>query len=219
MGRSMEEYLVWDWNGTLLDDVDLCITIVDDMLTRRGLPPLTTRERYHQVFTFPIKTYYEKAGFDFTKEPYEELAEEWTVIYDRLVKTCPLFPETEEALDAVGALGVRQLIVSASRHDKVTEQVRRAGIFHRLEAVLGIGDVYAHGKEGLARQYFAERGIAPEQVLFVGDTLHDAQVAKDMGCGCVLVARGHQGAEQLKAAKVPILRDLFEVADFLKALE
>ena len=212
----MEKYLVWDWNGTLLDDVDVCITIVDDMLTRRGLPPLTTRERYHQVFTFPIKTYYEKAGFDFAKEPYEVLAEEWTVIYDRLVKSCSLFPDAEKALDAVNALGVRQLIVSASRHDKVTEQVRRAGIYDKLEAVLGMGDLYAHGKEGLARQYFAERGIAPEQVLFVGDTLHDAQVAKDMGCDCVLVSFGHQSAELLKTANVPILRNLSEVADFLR---
>ena len=212
----MERYLVWDWNGTLLDDVDVCIGIVDGMLTKRGLQPLLTRERYREVFTFPIKVYYERVGFDFTKEPYETLAEEYMEIYDRLVKTCPLFPETEEAMDAVDALGVRQLIVSASRQDKVDEQVRHAGIYRKLEAVLGMGNLYAHGKEGLARQYFSERGIAPEQVLFVGDTLHDAQVAEDMGCGCVLVTRGHQGPELLKTANVPLLGNLLEVADFLK---
>ena len=216
MGKDKEKYLVWDWNGTLLDDLQICIAIVDDMLTRRRLQPLASLERYHEVFTFPIKLYYEKAGFDFTKEPYEELAEEWTVLYDRLVRDCPLFPEAEKALDAVHALGVRQVIVSASRQDKLTDQVRRAGIYEKLEAVLGMGDLYGSGKEGLARQYFDRKGIAPEQVLFVGDTLHDAQVAKDMGCGCVLVARGHQSAETLKTANVPLLGDLLEVADFLK---
>ena len=212
----MEKYVVWDWNGTLLDDVEVCIGIVDGMLVRRGLPPLLTREKYWQVFTFPIRDYYARVGFDFEKEPYEQLAEEYMEIYDRLVKTCSLFPETEEALDSVNALGVRQVIVSASRRDKLKDQVRRSGIYHKLEAVLGMGDLYAHGKEGLARQYFAERGIAPEQVLFVGDSLHDAQVAGDMGCDCVLIPRGHQGPEQLKAANVPILGNLLEVRDFLK---
>ena len=215
----MKKYLVWDWNGTLLDDIDACIAIVDGMLSKRGLRPLLTRQRYHAVFTFPIRDYYEKVGFDFAKEPYEKLAEEYMAIYDRVVKTCPLFPEAAEAMDAVDRLGVRQLIVSASRQDKLTEQVRHAGIYEKLEAVLGMGDLYAHGKEGLARQYFSERGIAPEQVLFVGDTLHDAQVAKDMGCDCVLVARGHQGPEQLKAAAVPILSDLLAVKDFLAVVQ
>ncbi|MCH5352913.1 MAG: HAD family hydrolase [Acutalibacter sp.] len=211
----MEKYVVWDWNGTLLDDVDVCIDIVDGMLVRRGLQPLLTRELYWQVFTFPIKDYYARVGFDFEKEPYERLAEEYMDVYDRMVKTCPLFPEAEEALDSMNALGVRQVIVSASRHDKLTDQVRHAGIYDKLEAVLGMGNLYAHGKEGLARQYFSQRGIAPEQVLFVGDTLHDAQVAKDMGCGCVLIARGHQGPEQLKAANVPILSDLLAVKEYL----
>ena len=214
MGRAMKKYVVWDWNGTLLDDVDVCIGIVDGMLARRGLRPLMTREKYWQVFTFPIKDYYARVGFDFEKEPYEQLAEEYMEIYDRLVKTCLLFPETEEALEAMDALGVRQLIVSASRQDKLTAQVKHAGIYDRLEAVLGMGNLYAHGKEGLARQYFSERSIAPEQVLFVGDTLHDAQVAKDMGCDCVLIGRGHQSPETLKTAGVPVLGDLLAVRNF-----
>ena len=74
--------VIWDFNGTIADDIDLGIGAVNKMLAERGLPILSTREEYRAKLRFPIKDYYADLGFDFSKEPYEKLAHEWIALYN-----------------------------------------------------------------------------------------------------------------------------------------
>ena len=69
-------YVVWDWNGTLLDDAEVCLAVMDRMLVRRGLPPIGDMERYREIFTFPVRDYYALAGLDMDAEPFTDLADE-----------------------------------------------------------------------------------------------------------------------------------------------
>ena len=59
--------IFYDFNGTLLDDTDICVEILNKMLDKRGYKHIT-KEKYRDIFSFPIKEYYEKAGFDFSNE-------------------------------------------------------------------------------------------------------------------------------------------------------
>ena len=204
------EYLVWDWNGTLLDDVPACIRVMDGMLERRGLPPRSP-ERYRELFTFPVSEYYLAAGLDFSQEPFEDLAGEYIAEYNRLARSCPLFPGTEEVLAQMEALGVSQVIASASQQETLREQVEQRGIEGRFQALLGIGDIYGGGKEGVARRYFQEREAPADSILFAGDTVHDFEVARDLGCACVLIAAGHQSREKLEATGAPVLNGIREL--------
>ena len=86
----MAAYVVWDWNGTLFDDVALCIQVMNGMLEKRGLPQLAGPEQYRQVFTFPVEEYYKALGFDFGREPFSQLAVEYISEYDRRALGCPL---------------------------------------------------------------------------------------------------------------------------------
>ena len=70
-------HLMWDFNGTIFDDADAGIDAVNKMLKERGLEPIPSRERYKQIFDFPIEEYYSSLGFDFEREPYEVLAPVW----------------------------------------------------------------------------------------------------------------------------------------------
>ena len=63
--------IIWDWNGTLLDDVELCINSMNLLLKERNLQALTI-DRYREIFTFPVKEYYQKAGFNFKTENFEK---------------------------------------------------------------------------------------------------------------------------------------------------
>ena len=85
----MAAYVVWDWNGTLFDDVALCIQVMNGMLEKRGLPRLAGPEQYRQVFTFPVEEYYKALGFDFGREPFSQLAVEYISEYDRRALGCP----------------------------------------------------------------------------------------------------------------------------------
>ena len=76
----MYKTIIWDWNGTLLNDLDLSVDSVNILLKERNLPTLTV-EKYKDIFGFPVIDYYVKAGFDFEKEPFEIPAKQYVKLY------------------------------------------------------------------------------------------------------------------------------------------
>ena len=123
------ELIIWDWNGTILDDAGVCKTIANIMLEERGIPTLPDMDAYRAVFGFPIKAYYEKMGYRFGPgdEPYEHVADEFIVWYDKLYRTSVLRPGIEDFLDRLKGEGYRQVLLSATRYDQLIEQVAAFG--------------------------------------------------------------------------------------------
>lgn len=209
----LPEVCIWDWNGTLLDDAQVCVDVMNGMLEKRGLPRLDMG-RYREVFTFPVEEYYKAVGFDFAVEPFSLLAQEYILPYNRAALGCGLCPGARQALDWLRGQGVRQVVVSASHQGALEEQVEALGIGEFFEAVLGVRDVLGAGKAGIARGYLDSAGVSPGQAWCVGDTLHDYEVALEMGCRCVLVAQGHQSVGRLRQAGGAVLRELGELPGF-----
>ena len=140
--------IVWDWNGTLLDDLDICLKGINILLERRKLP-LLNEGRYREIFTFPIRNYYEAAGFDFDVEPFELPAEEFIVEYKQIMHQTRLFPDVAETLELLCSRGVRQFVLSAMEEQALRNLVKQHGIEHYFEEVCGISDNYAVSKAGL----------------------------------------------------------------------
>ena len=215
------ELLIWDWNGTILDDAGVCRQIADIMLGERGIPTLPDMDAYRAVFGFPIKSYYEKMGYRFgpEDEPYEHVADEFIVLYDRLYRTAALRPGIVDFLDRRKAEGYRQVLLSATRRDQLLEQVAAFGdVGDRFEQKLGLTDHYAFSKAALAKAFIEGQGIPRERTLFIGDTDHDFEVSSAIGCPCVLLEGGHQSRERLLKMGVPVLRDLSELESYLNSL-
>jgi phosphoglycolate phosphatase len=82
--------ILWDWNGTLLDDAGFALKGINILLKNRGIPMLDI-VRYREIFTFPVRDYYKAAGFEFEHEPFEMPAEEFIVQYKRLLPLAGLF--------------------------------------------------------------------------------------------------------------------------------
>ena len=64
--------VLWDWNGTLLDDVALCVDALNRLLRIYHYPQQYSLAQYREIFGFPIEDYYIRAGFDFSKNSYKE---------------------------------------------------------------------------------------------------------------------------------------------------
>ena len=90
------DFYIWDFNGTILDDVEVGIRSVNHLLRERGLRTIESREAYRQIFGFPVEEYYRKLGFDFEKEPYEVIAPLWVEQYLKNVKDAPLFDDVKK---------------------------------------------------------------------------------------------------------------------------
>ena len=64
--------IIWDWNGTIVNDAFVFIKIMNGFLKERGLP-LISLEDYKNFFVFPVKDYYKSLGFNFSKESFDSL--------------------------------------------------------------------------------------------------------------------------------------------------
>lgn len=203
-------HVLWDFNGTVYDDIEACRRSVNRMLAQRGLPTLTL-ERYREVFDFPVRDYYARVGFDFSREPFEVLAPLWVAEYCRESLACGVFAGVRETMARLRCAGIRQEILSATEAEMLDGQIRALGLESELDAWWGMSTIHAAGKESLARDW---RAAHPEaRVLFLGDTTHDAHVAAAMGADCVLFDGGHMSRPRLLACGVPVISDFAELFD------
>jgi phosphoglycolate phosphatase len=210
-------HVIWDFNGTVLDDMQAGIDSVNVMLAERGLPTVDSVARYRELFDFPVEDYYRRLGFDFEKEDYHTvLAPMWVRLYCKRSEDAPLFPGVKELTAALRRKGVRQTILSASETGMMREQLRARGALDWFDEIVGNDSIHAYGKIGLAAAW---RQAHPEAVAVVlGDTTHDYEVAAAMGADCILVAAGHHSEARLRECGVPVVRDLSEAAALLGAL-
>ena len=206
-------HILWDFNGTLLDDVGTGITSVNTLLSARGLKTLDSVEEYHRVFGFPIIEYYRRLGFDFEKEPYEKIAHEWVALYLHHVKSAPLYDGVLEVLSFIRDRGIPQVILSATEKDMLEGQLSSLGIREYFDEVLGLDNIYAHSKVEVGRAWMEKN--APRRALLIGDSEHDFEVAKSIGAECVLIACGHQSRETLEKCGVKVLKNIKEISKIL----
>jgi phosphoglycolate phosphatase len=206
--------IIWDWNGTLLDDMHICIDSMNILLGERSLPPLDA-QRYRDIFTFPVRDYYVSAGFDFSREAFEEPAVEFIEHYDSLVRDASLFHDAREALHTFHEQDHQQMILSAMQQDFLEELVQQQGIRPYFSRVCGIDDHYAGGKTHNARELIARLDGDEGEIVMIGDTVHDHEVGLELGIRVILVTRGHQSAERLKKTGREIAADLGEVVNIV----
>ena len=204
------KYVIWDWNGTLIDDVDVACACVNDSLKKRGLP-LIDKNRYYACMEMPIIRFYERL-FDLDREPFSVFATEYDEGYRSRAAEMSLFPDARETLARFAAAGYRQEIVSSAHTEGILRDLDRFGIRCWFAEVTGADNLRAEGKIGFARRHFSECGIRGEDALIIGDTLHDADLARTLNAHCVLVARGHQSREDLEKSGFPVADCLAEIA-------
>ena len=197
--------LIWDWNGTIMDDMEFTYSIENEMLRRRGLKLIPDRAFYLENFGFPIIDYYRKLGYDFNVHPYEVLAAEFHDLYAAGYRVCPLRTGVVDVLERVKKLGVPQTLLSASEQWRLVEQVEYYGVEGYFTELLGLSDGFATSKVERAKNYIRDNALDPRDVVFVGDTDHDFEAASAVGCRCVLMTGGHQGRKRLKACGVPVV--------------
>ena len=209
MSLKKYSHIIWDFNGTILDDVEVGIKSANILLGRRNLPLLKSREQYQSVFGFPIIDYYKRLGFDFNRESFDDLAVEWVDIYMSLEKQAPVFGGIKEKLSQFKNAGYHQIILSATELTMLKGQLDRLEIDNYFEHVLGLDNIHAFSKVEIGREWMQKE--KPHKAVFLGDTVHDLETANAMGVDCILIASGHQSYETLKKCNVPVLRNIDEL--------
>lgn len=204
--------LIWDFNGTLTDDVAIGIECINSVLDRRNMKKIDSVEQYREIFCFPIIDYYKRLGFDFEAEPYDKVANEWTREYHERETHLQATPYAAEILEKVKSLGMRQIILSSSEITRLKRQIGYLGIAEYFDTVLGLDNIYGGGKTEIARRWSKDKDF---KAIFIGDTLHDYETAKAIGADCLLYSGGHEGRWKLESAGVPVIDNLLEIEKYI----
>ncbi len=205
---SHYDTVIWDWNGTLINDADIGYYAEAELFRRYGLKVQTHEERLKN-FCMPIEKYYRNMGFDFSKVSYDQISEEWLSIYEGLVRTVPLFEGVSEMLDSLKSAGKRQFILSAAPEPHLHEIVKHHSIHHYFEGVYGLANARADSKIARGHELMKDHKISPQNSVLIGDTVHDYEVGQALGVEILLVGDGHHSFDALSAVHHNVLPSRF----------
>lgn len=186
--------IIWDWNGTLLDDNHASLSALNAILLRRGLESVDL-DYYRKNFAFPVRYFYESLGVKIECEDWDALAQEYHDAYHEC--ELRLAADAKDALEFVRDNGVSQAVVSAMREDYLISDMDRFGIRPYFESVLGTNNLDGCSKLSRIRDYVALAGGREEYVV-IGDSLHDKEVADAIGARCVFYGGGSHDPSRLR---------------------
>lgn len=191
------KHIIWDWNGTIVDDAWLSLEVLNSILRDFNLQELSL-DFYRQNFSFPVINFYRQIGFEVSNQVFEQIGETFISRFNAKRFDCKLQKGAKELVESFCSQGLKQSILSAYRKDFLKEASDFFGISDYMQDIVGLSDIYANTKLALGKEYINTLQIPREQILYIGDTDHDFEVASAMGVECRLVALGHQSKERLE---------------------
>ncbi|MET8507808.1 HAD hydrolase-like protein [Streptomyces sp. NPDC004787] len=204
------KHLVWDWNGTLLDDIGAVIGATNAAFAELGLEQITL-ERYRELYTVPVPKFYERL---MGRLPTDD---EWTLMdgtfhrhYWQRADACGLTEGAAELLAARRAAGATQSLLSLAPHEELIPLVRRHGIAEHFVRMDGRVGSSTDGKSGHMVRHLAALEVPAERVVVIGDAADDAVAARHVGARAVLYTGGSHSRRSLERVGVPVVDSLAE---------
>ncbi len=208
------KHIIWDWNGTLFEDVFLCCDIMNHILAKRKLMKITLDE-YLSAFTFPVIDYYKNVGLDFDKYPFEELSVEFITEYEKRKLDFSLYAGAAQTLAELQKLNITQSILSAYSQSSLEATVKHFKIRKYFVKLIGLNNIYAASKMENGKHWIKSLGLNSSKVLLIGDSLHDKEVADEINVDCVLLTHGHQSITTLRKSNAKLLNSFADLMSFI----
>lgn len=198
-----QKVIFWDWNGTLVDDLDLVLDLTNRRLREFSLEVIDI-EFYRQNFGFPISNYYKKIGLPSEGEAFFRLCDAFHRDYLARVEETSIFPFMQSILEDWFKEGKTQFVVSALEQKALDTMVQRLGVNHFFRGVYGLNNRLAVSKVARALEVARKYSLSGSDILYIGDTDHDLEVAEALGCAFLMVSHGHQAQNRLTGKGVTI---------------
>ena len=209
------EHIIWDWNGTLLDDVWLSIKSINKVLKRYSLNEITIKS-YLEMFSFPVINYYSLLGFDLNKHSFKKIGTEFISEYSKNQLLPKLHLNSKNILKKIKESKIKQSIVSAAEQNMLDVMVDHHGIVSLFNNIIGQDNHYAYGKEHKLKELIKLEKILPENVLYIGDTIHDFQISDKLNIDCILLSHGHTSYDRLLETQARVFLNLNDLYGWLK---
>ena len=209
------QHIIWDWNGTILNDNSAIVTTVNKLIQKKNLKEID--EQFLVMNSgHPVINLYKKLGFDLTGNNFDILCHEFFEEYSTLSRNCDLHVGAIELLRIFEDSNITQSILSAHNHEFLVRDVSYKGLIDKFSEILGSEDKHGKSKLEYGKQWLDKTThLKDKPILFIGDTDHDYETAQELGVDCVLVARGVQHKSRLTPLDCPVFDSLVEVREYL----
>ena len=208
------DYIVWDWNGTIVNDAWVFVDVMNFFLKKKGLPQ-TTIDDYKKTFGFPIQNYWKTLGFKFNDKEFNKLNKLFIEEYQKRIFLPKLQPGIVDLIKKINKFKIKQFVLSASENSLLHKSVGFYKINYLFEDVLGVDNLNAVGKISLAKVLLKKNNLHLKKTLVIGDTKYDLDVAQALGCMALLVSHGHIEHKRLLDLRVPLVQSVKEIEKFL----
>ena len=196
--------VIWDWNGTLVNDAFVFVDIMNVFLSERGLNPITIDD-YRDCFEFPIENYYKNLGFNFKKESFQEVGSLFIKKYKKERFKAFFYPNIKKLLFFLKSNEVPQFVVSAQENSLLKSAVTHYKVGDLFVDFKGVDNINARGKVQAAKKIIKKHLNNNYKIIVIGDTLYDHKVAKAVGAETLLVSFGHYSKKRLLGQDVDIV--------------
>jgi phosphoglycolate phosphatase-like HAD superfamily hydrolase len=204
-------HVVWDWNGTILDDNDAVVTAVNSVCAAFGRAAIDLAY-LQSIYRRPLlSSYQELLGRDLTTDDWANIDRTYHHAYRELLHTTRLAPGVPAELHRWAERGGSQSLLSMWFHDELVPLVTEHGLADLFARVDGLRvDVGGHGKAAHLIEHLEALQVDPDEVTLIGDVLDDADAAEAAGTRCVLVTTGVMARSTLESAGVPVVDSVAE---------
>lgn len=210
----MTKHIIWDWNGTLFHDIDAVVGATNAIFRQYRLPTLTP-DTFRSTYTRPIWVAYENfLGRPLREGEWEQLDLGYHDQYHELMKQCDLEVSARNALDEWQKSGGTQSLLSMWFHERLVPTVHSYGIDPYFERVDGLRGAGGGPKAEHMAAHLHALGIAPRDVLVVGDSVDDADAARDVGAHAVVYTGGMSSRAALEATGMPVVDSLTDALGY-----
>jgi phosphoglycolate phosphatase len=196
---NSKKHIIFDWNGTLINDAQIFVNILNVLLDKRKLNKIDL-VMYRDLFCFP-------------RDAFTQLKKEFVGEYDKRKYCASLFPNTINMLQRLSDNNFNLSILSASYQKTLDDLTKHYSIDRFFQHIIGVNNYIANGKAQKGIKLINTLALKKQDLVLIGDTNLDYSVSKVLGIDCILISHGHQSTKQLEACNNTIIQSfdvLFE---------
>ncbi|MFC4561641.1 HAD family hydrolase [Nocardiopsis mangrovi] len=199
------KHIVWDWNGTLLDDNHANLSAVNEVCGMFGRDPVDL-EHWRSIFRRPLVPCYEELiGRGFADGEWERANTAYDRHYAAALPRCSLAQGVPGVLHDWAATGRTQSLLSMASHEHLVPLIAERGLSAHFTRVDGRRfDTVDDSKADHLIAHLAGLGADPATVVLIGDIDDDGHAARKAGARAILVASGMMSRERLEATGHPV---------------
>ena len=208
-------HIVWDWNGTLLNDLDLVVRSVSASIARYGHDPIDA-DMYRDHYTRPVRSFYDSLfGRQVGDMEWFDLNKIFHEVYYAGVDGASLADDAVAVLEGAAGLGLGQSLLSMSTHEHLVPTVRTHGIDRYFSLITGLERPSGEVKAAYLKRHLLDQDVDPSTVVVVGDTPDDHMAAVSVGARSILYDGGSHHRHVLEAQRAPVADTLTAVLEMI----